>query len=137
MKVIIDTSVFIAFFVKKESYHQEVLNKHKDYQKQRVQFITSDYVLAELFTRLIYDFGKVATQKAAEEITHSVENKSLSIIPINENIFKQAFEIMIKFSEHHISFTDATTYVLYKECKLDEIFTLDSDFKKMRAKSAF
>jgi len=36
-----------------------------------------------------------------------------------------------------INFTDATTYVLYKDFAIDEIFTLDSDFKKMRLKTSF
>lgn len=137
MKIFIDTSVFIGFFIPKEISHQKVVAKYREYQEQRVPFFTSRYVLAELFTRLTYDFGKRATEKAVYEISKSIENKALTILDVEETVFKKSTLILLKFAEHRISFTDATSYVLYKDFALDEIFTLDKDFKKMRAKTSF
>ena len=57
MKVFIDTGAFIAIFVSSERFHPKASKKYKDYRKQRAQLFTSYYVLDELFTRLIYDFG--------------------------------------------------------------------------------
>ena len=137
MKIFIDTSVFIGLFIPKESYHQEIIYKYREYQEQRTPFFTSYYVLAELFTRLTYDFGKRAAEKAVYEIYKSIESKALTVLDIEETIFKKSTLILLKFAEHKISFTDATSYVLYKDFALDEIFTLDSDFKRMRVKTSF
>lgn len=137
MKVFIDTGVFIALFVSSERYHSRVSKKYKDYRKQRAQLFTSYYILDELFTRLIYDFGKVATQKAIDLLNKSNEKEELVVLDIDEAIFKKAQEALIKFSEHKISLTDATSYVLYKDLSLDEVFTLDNDFKKIRVNTSF
>ena len=137
MKVLIDTGAFIALFVSSEKFHSKVSKKYKDYRKQRAQLFTSYYILDELFTRLIYDFGKSVTQKAIEVLNKSIEKEELKVLDIDEAIFKKAQEALIKFSEHKISLTDATSFILYKDFALDEIFTLDSDFKKIRVGTAF
>ena len=137
MKVFIDTGIFIALFVSSERYHLKVSKKYKDYRKQRAQLFTSYYILDELFTRLIYDFGKSLTQKAIDLLNKSIEKEELVILDIDEAIFKKAQEALIKFSEHKISLTDATSYILFKDLSLDEIFTLDDDFKKIRVSTSF
>lgn len=137
MKVFIDTGIFIALFVSSERHHSKVSKKYKDYRKQRAQLFTSYYILDELFTRLIYDFGKSITQKAIDLLNKSIDKEELVVLDIDEAIFKKAQEAMIKFSEHKISLTDATSYILYKDFSLDEIFTLDDDFKKIRVSTSF
>ncbi len=137
MKIFIDTGIFITLFIPSEKYHQAVLEKYRYYQSQKVRFVTSTYILAELYTRLIYDFGKVVTEKAIEEVGKTIDQRALALIDIDETAFHKATEVLIKFAEHKLSFADATTYVLYKELSLDEIFTLDSDFKKIRLRTSF
>lgn len=137
MKVFFDTSVFIAFFIEEETYHQAVTDKYLQYRKQRATLLTSEYILDELYTRLMYDFGKNITQKRIEVLSQSINKRELQILNIDEIIFKKALDIFIKFGDHPISFTDATTYVLFKTFALDEIFTLDNDFKKMRLNTSF
>lgn len=137
MKVFIDTGAFIALFVSSERYHSKVSKKYKDYRKQRAQLFTSYYILDELFTRLIYDFGKSITQKAIDLLNKSIGKEELAVLDIDETIFKKAQGAMLKFSEHKISLTDATSYILYKDFSLDEVFTLDDDFKKIRVSTSF
>ena len=137
MKVFIDTGAFIALFVFSEKYHKQISNKYSEYRKQRAQLFTSYYILDELYTRLIYDFGKASTQKAIELLNKSIEKEELRVLDIDEVIFKKAQGVLIKFSEHKISLTDATSYVLFKDYSLDEVFTLDDDFKKIRISTSF
>jgi len=136
MKVFIDTSAFIALFVSSEKFHQKVTLKYEDYRKLRVQLYTSYYILDELYTRLIYDFGMTVTQKAIDILNIAIEKEEITVLDIDEVIFKKAQSALIKFSEHKISLTDGTSYILYKDFALDEIFTLDSDFKKIRVKTS-
>lgn len=135
MKVFIDTSAFVALLVDKEKYHREAVEKYQEYRQQKTILLTSHYVLDELFTRLLY--YRLDIKKAIEKIKESIAVNELTVLQIDDVLFEKALEIFLKFSEHKISFTDATTYVLYKDFKLDEIFTLDRDFKKMRAKTSF
>lgn len=137
MKVFFDTSAFLALFIKEETHHKEVASKYLAYKQQRALFLTSDYVLDELYTRLIYDFGKSIAQDRINTLRESINNEELRVLNVDEIIFKKAYEPFIKFADHKISFTDATTYVLYKDFAIDEIFTLDRDFKRMRLNTSF
>lgn len=136
-KVFIDTGAFIAYFVYEDIDHEKIVEKYKEYRNLRALFITSDYILSELYTRLVYDIGSNVTSKAVMSIKKLQENNELKVLTINSLIFKRSTEALLKFSEHKISFTDATTYICVKEYKLDEVFTLDSDFKKIGLSVSF
>jgi len=135
MKVFLDTSAFVALLVKNEIDHEKVANKYLDYRQERALLITSDYILDELFTRL--RFYKIDLKRYIEKLKSSIDKDEIAVLRIDENLFDKSIQIFLKFSDHKISFTDATTYVLYKNFSLDEIFTLDNDFKKMRVNISF
>lgn len=136
MKVFIDTSAFVALLVNKETHHQKVAKKYHDYRQKRVIFFTSDYVLDELFTRLLY-YQHVDIKKYIQKLKKSISKGEITVLRVNEVLFEKALERFLKFSDHKISFTDATSYALLKDFALDEIFTLDSDFKKVRVTTSF
>ena len=147
MKVFIDTSAFMTLIFKDESLHQKVVDQYKLYSTGRVQLITSDYILDELYTRCLYiakrykkrrdviasDYraGSHGAKLAIKLIKEVVVSGELTVLEVESHIFQKAESVFLKFSDHKISFTDATTYILYKDFSLDEIFTLDDDFKKM------
>lgn len=137
MKVFIDTGAFIAYFVKQQEHHEKALFKYNSYRDQKAIFFTSDYVLDELFTWFNAKLPTSSLEKLLFTLRKIEERDQISTLSIEKVIFKKAQEILLKFSEHRISFTDATTYVLYKDFSIDEIFTLDSNFKKMRLKTSF
>ncbi len=136
MKIFVDTSAFIAFILDREFLHEQVSKQYSLYKQEKAYFFTSDYVLDELFTQCLYKAGRYHAKEAIALIDEITTHNELTVLEIDSHTFKKAQEIFLKFSEHKISFTDATTYVLYKDFALDEIFTLDSDFKKMRAKTS-
>jgi|SRR3989344_2030933 len=136
MKVFIDTSAFIALFVDKEISHEKIARKYYDYRQQRAIFFTSYYILDELFTRLSYYKG-VDIKKYIQKLKNSIKANELTVLQIDEVLFDKSIIMFTKFAEHKISFTDATTYTLFKDYKFDEIFTLDSDFKKIGVATSF
>ncbi|MDO8638741.1 MAG: PIN domain-containing protein [Candidatus Daviesbacteria bacterium] len=137
MKVLIDTSAFMALILENESYHQKVVDQYKAYKKSRAQLITSDYILDELYTRCVYRAGSFGAKLAVDLIQEIVDHNELTVLEIDSQVFQKAQGIFLKFSDNKISFTDTTSYVLYKNFALDEIFTLDSDFKKLKVSTSF
>lgn len=137
MKVFIDTGAFIAYFVKQDAYHDRIVTKYKIYLRQKVQLFTSDYILDELLTWFSAKQTKAYLEKLIYALQKMHSSGEIRVFNIDSTIFKKAQEVLIKFSEHKISFTDATTYILYKDFALDEVFTLDDDFKKMRLNTSF
>ena len=137
MKIFIDTSAFMALILKDESYHQKVADQYEAYKKRRAQLITSDYILDELYTRCVYRAGSFGAKRAIDLIQETVSHDELTVLDVDSHVFKKAQDIFLKFSDHKLSFTDATSCILYKDFALDEIFTLDGDFKKVRVPTSF
>lgn len=137
MKVFIDTSAFIAYFIKQDTFHDAIIDKYKHYRQQNATFFTSDYIFDELLTW----FSTKQTIHILTKLIYSLqkmeEKGEIKVFSVDRAIFRKAQGVLLKFSDHKISFTDATTYILYKDFQIDEIFTLDSDFKKMRASVSF
>lgn len=136
-KIFIDTSCYIALFIKSEPKHQIVVSTLNKYIIKRYQFFTSNYVLSELYTRILYDFGRISLKKVIIQINKTIKQKELKVLDIDEVLFNKSVETMIKFAEHELSFVDASIYNLVKDYKFDEVFTLDSDFKKVGLKTSF
>lgn len=137
MKVFIDTSVFIAYFVKQEEYHDDVVYKYKFYRQQNATLLTSDYIFDELMTWFCAKQSKQILEKLVFYIQKMQDLGEIKVLSVDQSVFKKAQDTLLKFSEHKISFTDATSYVLYKDYSLDEVFTLDDDFKKIRVNTSF
>ena len=137
MKVFLDTSALIAYFTKQETHHEKVVSAYNFYRKEKAQFFTSDYVIDELLTWFSSHQSKHFTEILIEALGRMRAEGEIKILLIDESIFEKAIEILLKFAEHKISFTDATTYVLCKDFAIDEIFTLDKDFKRMRLATSF
>mgnify|MGYP001560194092 CR=1 FL=1 len=137
MKVFIDTGAFIAYFIKQEKYHDDVVSKYKLYRKQKATLLTSDYILDELMTWFCAKQNKHILEKLIAALQKMQEGKEVKVLSVDQIIFKKAQDVLLKFSEHKISFTDATSYVLYKDFSIDEVFTLDNDFRKIRVNTSF
>lgn len=137
MKTFIDTGAFIAYFIKQEKYHDDVVSKYKLYRQQKSTLLTSDYILDELLTWFCAKQSKQTLEKLVLALQKMVDGQELKVLSVDQAVFKKAQDVLIKFSEHRISFTDATSYCLYKDFSIDEIFTLDDDFKKMRINTSF
>ncbi len=137
MKVLIDTGAFIAYFIKQEKFHDDTVSKYKFYRQQKAILLTSDYILDELLTWFSAKQTKQILERLVVAIQKMVEAEELKVLSVDKTVFRKAQDILIKFSEHKISFTDATTFCLYRDLALDEVFTLDDDFKKMRVNTSF
>ena len=83
------------------------------------------------------NFGKIELKKVVAQINKVVKNNELKMLDVDEVLFNKSAETMTKFAEHKLSFVDASIYNLVKDYKLDEVFTLDSDFKKVGLKTSF
>ncbi|MEK7611608.1 MAG: hypothetical protein AAB486_04530, partial [Patescibacteria group bacterium] len=88
MKVFLDTGFFLAFFIASEKYHSAVVKKYKQYREGRALFFSSTYILDELFTRLIYDFGKNETLKIVRRLEASLGKEEISLLEIDGTVFK-------------------------------------------------
>lgn len=129
MKVFVDTSAWLATEIAND-YNYKPAIKHKAYlERERAMVFTNEYVLAETYTRLIYDKNLNAAYGFYKKIMRGVKESSLSILEIDHFGREEAWKELLRYSDHKLSFTDATIVANFKLYKLDEIFTFDRHFK--------
>lgn len=127
----IDTSSWISYFLSNQPKHSVIKKLIKQLKKDRVTLYTSNDIIDETVTRLVYHTNPQIVIKFIDFITEGVKANFLVQLWIDEEIQIEAFELVQKFAEHKLSLTDATTIVLFKKFNLDSVISLDSDFVKV------
>ncbi len=130
-KIFIDTSGWISYFGSDQPKHISIKNLIKQFIKDGIVICTSNDVIDETVTRLIYDTNIKIAQEFINLIKDNVKTGSLIQFWIDEEIQNQAFELVGKFSEHKLSLTDATSITLIKKFSIESVISLDSDFTKV------
>lgn len=129
MKVFADTSAWIALEIEKDINHKAAKLRAKILEKERALFFTNDYVLAETYTRLIYDVHLNAAYQFHQHVSHAIKGEELIVLEVDPSIRDSVWKELLRYSDHKLSFTDATIVANFKLYKLDEIFTFDRHFK--------
>jgi len=114
-KIFVDTSAWISYLGSDQPRHINIKSLIKRFIKDRVIICTSNDVIDETVTRLIYDTNIKIAEKFINLIKDGVKNHSLIQLWVDEEIQNEAFGLIQKFSEHKLSLTDATTTVLVKK----------------------
>lgn len=130
-KVFIDTSAWISYSLSAQPKHSTIKNLIKQLIKDGVTVCTSNDVIDETITRLIYDSDIQTTQRFINLIKDGTKTGDLAQLWVDEEIQTEAFELVKKYSEHKLSLTDCTSVVLVRQNKIDSVISLDSDFLKV------
>ncbi len=132
MQVFIDSSTWLAYYLSDEPDHIRVKNIIKKSNKEGKTIVTSNDVIDETVTFLVYHKPQLV-RKFIDFVQKAITTNALVQLWVDEEIQGQAFELVQKFSEHRLSLTDATTISLAKKFHIEAILTLDSDFTKLKA----
>lgn len=130
-KLLVDTSAWLSFLLKNEQFHQQIKIIFAEEQKKGSVFYTTNDIVDETVTRLIYDNNRKIALQFMDFVEEGIKSKVLVQFWTDEEIQEEAFESIRKFKDQKLSLTDATSVVIMKRFKLDSILTLDSDFKKI------
>lgn len=130
-KVFIDTSAWISYSLSGQPKHSTIKNLIREFTKERIVVCTSNDVIDETVTRLLYHTNIKIAQKFINLIKDSTKNNNLVQFWIDEEIQNEAFELVQKYSEHKLSLTDATSIALVKKFSIESVIALDSDFIKI------
>lgn len=130
-RIFVDTSAWIEHLLQKEIHHRRIYDYFIKEARLGSKFFTSDYVLDETYTRLLTNQSLQDAKNFRKYVKEAEVQRNLLVLFTDEVIFNKAWFFFEKFSEHGLSFTDATIYTFVKDLKIDEILTLDQGFKKV------
>jgi len=127
-KIFFDASALVAIFSKKDGYHQCALEAFRQFIHNRDYFVTTDYILDEVFTVLKLKCGHETAFSLAKDI---LENEEFEIIFIDRELFNNALENFFKKTKDHpdLSFTDCTSFAVMKSLGIIKGFSFDKHFR--------
>ena len=125
--IYLDTGAFIARYVQRDQYHHQALKAWESLAKSGQRCATSNFVLNEAFTLLARRAGyHFAAQRARRILSSDV----LTILrPVEEDEYA-AVDLLEKYADQAVSFTDCVSFVLMRRHGIKEVFSFDSHFAR-------
>jgi len=113
MTVFVDTSAWVAVKDRREKYHAAATAFLGEVAGRHQPLVTTDFILDETYTLLLYDVGYDVTVQFKHEIDLLSGTQALGIIHVGPAIQAEAWTIFERFNRDKTwSFTDCTSYVV-------------------------
>ena len=123
--IFVNSSGWLALYNPNDPNHPAARALWEELRSQPVRFVTTDYVLDQVFTALKM-FGSLQAAQAFNEL---VKRSSLMrLFMVDSVIFDRAWDIFVEDAPPHWTFTDCINYAVVKYLAVDEVFTFDPGF---------
>lgn len=127
ISLFVDTSGWVALFDGDDKYHHEASQAFTRLQEQTIRLLTSDYVIDEVLTYLLYHagwhtalrFGRWALQAEVVEIAW-----------IDEVTWRAAWSMFESYEDNQWAFTDCTSFILMQRRSIWQAFAFDHHFEQ-------
>lgn len=126
-KFFVDSSALIALAKTNDDCHEEAKNFLENLEPP-FQFITTDFILDEVATRLRDSLGAQKTVLFCQTI---FESRLYKIHFIDKPLFLKALDKLKKYDDKILSFTDCSSFVVMEKFQLKTAFAFDDDFVKV------
>lgn len=123
----LDTSFFKAAIDPKDDFYTEAKGILNKLQKERVNLVTSNYILDESFTLIRKRCGKKMVDQFRKDLSKSA--LAATIIRVTVADEAGAWEWFLK-DWSDLSFTDCVSFTMMKRLKISRVATFDQDFKR-------
>ncbi len=125
MKVLFDTSAFIALACPKDRHHAEALAKSDRLAEERHPVYTTNAVLYETLNWLAVRMGPRQASKFGREIRRGSE---MTIVALTAEDESGTLAVLEKFSQIPLSFVDASSIHLFNTLGMGRVFSFDRHF---------
>jgi len=128
MRLFVDTSAWLALNDRNDQYHGEAVSRSAKIKQQKIQLVTSEYVLDESITIIRYRVSHRAAVIFGDALMSST---IVSIEDIADVERLKAWALFKKYGDKELSFTDCTSFALMMKLGLQKAFAFDDHFKQI------
>jgi len=130
-RVFFDTSAYVALTDTSDQFHTDAVRLAERIIASRLPRVTTNYVLAEAYTRIRRKLGHATAVQFGEGIRRDVTAGNLNIIYADTALDEAAWEIFKKYADQDFSFVDCTSFAWLSQHPKCEVFAFDEDFTWM------
>lgn len=126
-RLFVDTGAFVAKEIAGDQYHTLASSVWQEIGKGNFQLFSSEHILDESATLI----GRRATYAWASEWGRDVLDEEIEWLRAEPDEWKKALQMMRKFADQKVSFTDCMSAVLMKRAAIRTVFGFDRHFEAM------
>ena len=127
MKLFVDISGWVAHYDAGDRWHSAAKAGIASLLEQAVTFITTDYVLDETITLLLYHAGRGRALAFGDAVLRS---RNVRLVRIDSSIWEQAWQLFKQYGDKAWAFTDCTSFVVMHQMSLQRAFAFDHNFEQ-------
>lgn len=130
--VFIDTWGWIALGHRKDPRHDEAAEYYRTLRSEGERVYTSDYVLDEVITLIFRRESFDEAARFVNGIIAAARMGYISVERITPERFAAAWDLRVRLKDKaRISFTDLTSMIVMRECKVKHVLTEDRHFTQV------
>ena len=123
----VDTGAWIALMVPRDKHHARATETFRNLPP-KTRLITTDYVVAETVTWLVYHGQRQAAFRLRDMLTAAQQQQFLSTDWITPGHHDLAWMMLEKYGDQDLSFCDCTSFVICGSRNVDFVFGFDEHF---------
>ena len=128
MKLFVDTSAWAAYYDTSDRWHQAARKALASLIDTRVTFVTTDYVLDETITLLLYHAGRRYALAFGETVQQS---RQVQLVQVDASVWTKAWQLFRDYDDKFWAFTDCTSFAIIEKLGIRSVFAFDKDFERM------
>jgi uncharacterized protein len=128
MRLFVDTSAWLALNDRSDQYHQKALSCNAAIRSQRIELITSEYVVDESLTIIRY---RVSHEAAVIFGASLMNSRIVTVADVANEERLAAWALFKKYADKELSFTDCTSFALMSKLGLLQAFSFDDHFRQI------
>ena len=130
--IFVDTWAWLALAHKRDPYHRAAVQQHRNLQRSRRRYVTTDYVLAETMSPLFGVLNFAKAEQFMSNLFQSIRTDHYQLERISPARFEQAWAMRQKYHDKpDIAFVDFTSMVVMLDLGITEVFTGDDHFRQV------
>lgn len=124
-QIFVNSSGWLALYNTADANHEAARQLWDDLRSQAVRFITTDYVLDQVYTALKV-FGSLHSAQAFQQVIS--KSALVRLFMVDSVIFDRAWKVFVDDEQTHWTFTDCINYSVIQYAGVTEVFTFDPTF---------
>ena len=130
--IFIDTSAWIAIQDRSDENYRKAMAYKDELFKSKKRMVTTNYVLDETYTLLLFDVGYRPTVRFKNQLDELISTGIVVLFHITPAIEREAWKVFEQFNQDkRWSFTDCTSKVVMDKIGILEVFAFDKHFVQM------
>jgi len=123
-RLFVDASAWLAFANRVDESHAEVADVLRAFPGR---LVSSTYVFDETVTLCRYRLGHPAAAQVGDTL---LDPDTVDLVRITPADQREAWDLFLARPDKAYSFTDCTSFVLMRRLGIDEVASLDDDFRR-------